>query len=62
MSEKDKDFIINGKWSRLEDGRIKIGFTLLGNSAGEVFTVKAKGDDTSFTDSKGRVSNWKRAK
>jgi hypothetical protein len=62
MSEEDKDFIVNGKWSRLEDGRVKREFTLLGNSTGEIFTVKAKGDDTSFTDSKGRVSNWKRAK
>ena len=62
MSEKDKELNYNGKWSRLDDGRVKIEFTMLGNSVGEVFTGETKGDDLSFTDSKGHMNNWKRVK
>ncbi|YCM47003.1 hypothetical protein V2O64_24485 (plasmid) [Verrucomicrobiaceae bacterium 227] len=62
MSQDDKDLNVMGKWSRLEDGRIKIEFTMLGHSVGEVFTEAVKGDDTSFTSSKGKVSHWKRVK
>ena len=62
MSEKDKEVTLNGKWSRLDDGRVKVEFTMLGNSVGEVFTEETKGDDISVTDSKGHVSNLKRVK
>ena len=60
MSEKDRELNLNGKWSRLGDGRVKIVFTMLGNSVGEVLTEETKGDDISFTNSKGHVRSWKR--
>lgn len=60
MSEKGKDSHFIGNWSRVDDGRVKIEFLMLGNTVGDVFTEKKDGDKISLTDSNGKEVHWKR--
>ncbi len=53
---------LNGKWQRLEDGRFQFEVAILGTSTTEVFRIEIRGDDVTFTDSKGQVGRYRRVK
>lgn len=53
---------INGKWQRLDDGRIKIEAAVFGMNRVIIATVKFEGDTATFTTSNGEVKKFTRVK
>jgi hypothetical protein len=51
---------MSGKWIRLEDGRVKMDFNILGTTTTILLRVKVKGDTLECIDQKGGVNILKR--
>lgn len=56
----DGKLSISAKWTRLEDKRLKIEFTVFGVNTAAIYRVAIDGDKLTFLDDKGSVEHYHR--